>query len=115
MPGCYCVTSVDVDSWGARSDEAASTAPDHRELEDLFFQYRQHRFHWFFSYWLFRQPAPLDRQLRAIYLQWRPHSRRKVSSWGSALCDVRYLASLHQVTADYWRGRLACGDETAGE
>uniref|UniRef100_A0A3B3SWG2 F-box only protein n=1 Tax=Paramormyrops kingsleyae TaxID=1676925 RepID=A0A3B3SWG2_9TELE len=87
---------------------------DHRELEDLFYQYRRHRFHWFFSYWLFRQPAPLDRQLRTIYLQWRPHSRRKVSSWGSALCDVRYLASLHQVTADYWRGRLACGDEAAG-
>ncbi|XP_048841099.1 uncharacterized protein si:dkeyp-114g9.1 [Brienomyrus brachyistius] len=87
---------------------------DHRELEALFYQYRRHRFHWFFSYWLFRQPAPLDRQLRTIYLQWRPHSRRKVSLWGSALCDMRYLASLHQVTADYWRGRLARGDEAVG-
>ncbi|XP_055728772.1 uncharacterized protein si:dkeyp-114g9.1 isoform X1 [Salvelinus fontinalis] len=91
-----------------------STLPDHCELEAMFSQYSQCRFQWLFTYWLFRQPAPFDRQLRAIYLQWQEHSKRKVVSWGDTLCDIRYLASLHHITTDYWRGKLAQGDETVG-
>ncbi|CAB1342789.1 unnamed protein product [Coregonus sp. 'balchen'] len=87
---------------------------DHCELEAMFSQYSQCRFQWLFTYWLFRQPAPFDRQLRAIYLQWRKHNKRKVASWGGTLCDIRYLASLHHITTDYWRGKLARGDETVG-
>ncbi|KAG5846645.1 uncharacterized protein si:dkeyp-114g9.1 isoform X2 [Anguilla rostrata] len=87
---------------------------DHTELEALYHQYSQCRFQWLFTYWLFRQPAPFDRQLRWVYLQWRKHSKRKVASWGGTLCDVRYLATLHPVTSDYWRGKLARGDETVG-
>ncbi|KAJ8355902.1 hypothetical protein SKAU_G00186960 [Synaphobranchus kaupii] len=87
---------------------------DHTEMETLYWQYSQCRFQWLFTYWLFRQPAPFDRQLRCIYLQWRKHSKRKVASWGGTLCDVRYLATLHPVTNDYWRGKLARGDETVG-
>lgn len=68
--------------------------PDHRELETMFSHYPQCRFQWLFTYWLFRQPSSFDRQLRAIYLQWRKHSKRKVASWGGTLCEVRYLASL---------------------
>lgn len=92
-----------------------STLPDHCELEAMFSQYSQCRFQWLFTYWLFRQPAPFDRQLRAIYLQWQKHSKRKVVSWGGTLCDIRYLASLHHITSDYWRGKLAQGDETVGK
>ncbi|KAG5277036.1 hypothetical protein AALO_G00112780 [Alosa alosa] len=87
---------------------------DHSELESLYRQYVQCRFQWLFTYWLFRQPPPFNRQLRSIYLQWRQHSTRKVSTWGETLCDVRYLASLHSITSDYWRGKLAGGDETLG-
>ncbi|XP_046878188.1 uncharacterized protein si:dkeyp-114g9.1 [Hypomesus transpacificus] len=87
---------------------------DHTELETLFHQYTQCRFQWLFSYWLFRQPPPFDRQLRSVFLQWRRHNKTKVATWGGTLCDVRYLASLHPITADYWRGRLAHGDETLG-
>lgn len=89
--------------------------PDHTELVTMYHQYVQCRFQWLFSYWLFRQPAPFDRQLRAIFLQWRRHSKQKVANWGGTLCDVRYLASLHPITDDYWRGDLAGGDETVGE
>lgn len=81
----------------------------------MYCQYTQCRFQWLFTYWLFRQPAPLNRQLRAIYLQWRKHSKKKVSTWGETVCDVRYLASLHSITTDYWRGKLARGDENVGE
>ncbi|KAJ8275124.1 hypothetical protein COCON_G00097490 [Conger conger] len=87
---------------------------DHTELETLYRQYSQCRFQWLFTYWLFRQPAPFDRQLRCVYLQWRKHSKRKVASWGGTLCDVHYLATLHPVTRDYWRGKLAHGDEAVG-
>ncbi|XP_060771599.1 uncharacterized protein si:dkeyp-114g9.1 [Neoarius graeffei] len=87
---------------------------DHSELESMYRQYTQCRFQWLFTYWLFRQPAPLNRQLRSIYLQWRKHSKKKVSTWGETVCDVRYLASLHPITSDYWRGRLARGDENIG-
>lgn len=81
----------------------------------MYLQYTQCRFQWLFTYWLFRQPAPLNRQLRSIYLQWRKHSKKKVSTWGETVCDVRYLASLHPITSDYWRGKLARGDENIGE
>lgn len=81
----------------------------------MYRQYMQCRFQWLFTYWLFRQPPPLNRQLRAIYLQWRKHSKKKVSAWGETVCDVRYLASLHPITSDYWRGKLARGDESVGE
>ncbi|TSP57603.1 hypothetical protein Baya_10450 [Bagarius yarrelli] len=87
---------------------------DHSELESMYHQYTQCRFQWLFTYWLFRQPAPLNRQLRAIYLQWRKHCKTKVSTWGETVCDVRYLASLHPITSDYWRGKLARGDENIG-
>ncbi|XP_030628079.1 uncharacterized protein LOC115810293 [Chanos chanos] len=87
---------------------------DHTELESMYHQYVQCRFQWLFTYWLFRQPPPFNRQLRAIYLQWIKHNKRKVSTWGESLCDVRYLASLHRITSDYWRGRLAQGDESVG-
>uniref|UniRef100_A0A672Q963 Uncharacterized LOC107603058 n=1 Tax=Sinocyclocheilus grahami TaxID=75366 RepID=A0A672Q963_SINGR len=80
-------------------------------LESMYHQYVQCRFQWLFMYWLFRQPAPYNKQLRSIFLQWRKHSKRKVATWGETLCDVRYLASLHPITKDYWRGRLARGDE----
>ncbi|XP_012684879.2 uncharacterized protein si:dkeyp-114g9.1 [Clupea harengus] len=87
---------------------------DHTELQSMYRQYSQCRFQWLFTYWLFRQPPPFNRQLRSIYLQWRQHSKSKVASWGETLCDVHYLASLHRITSDYWRGRLARGDETVG-
>ncbi|KAJ8270721.1 hypothetical protein GJAV_G00118510 [Gymnothorax javanicus] len=87
---------------------------DHTELETLYHQYNQCRFQLVFTYWLFRQPAPFDRQLRCIFLQWRKHSKKKVASWGGTLCDVRYLATLHPVTSDYWRGKLARGNEAVG-
>ncbi|KAI5090802.1 hypothetical protein C0J45_19663 [Silurus meridionalis] len=87
---------------------------DHSELASMYRQYTQCRFQWLFTYWLFRQPTPLNRQLRAIYLQWRKHSKKKVSTWGETVCDVRYLASLHPITSDYWRGKLARGDENIG-
>ncbi|XP_036405154.1 uncharacterized protein si:dkeyp-114g9.1 [Megalops cyprinoides] len=87
---------------------------DHTELYAMYRQYMQCRFQWLFTYWLFQQPTPFDRQLRCIYLQWRRHSKRKVASWGGTLCDIRYLASLHRVTSDYWRGKLAKGDEAVG-
>ncbi|XP_072531460.1 uncharacterized protein [Salminus brasiliensis] len=87
---------------------------DHSELESMYHQYTQCRFQWLFTYWLFRQPAPFNRQLRAIFLQWRKHSKKKVATWGETLCDVRYLASLHPITRDYWRGHLAQGDENVG-
>uniref|UniRef100_A0A4W5NKV2 Uncharacterized protein n=1 Tax=Hucho hucho TaxID=62062 RepID=A0A4W5NKV2_9TELE len=64
---------------------------DHCELETMFSHYTQCRIQWLFTYWLFRQPSSFDRQLRAIYLQWRKHSKRKVASWGGTLCDVCYL------------------------
>ncbi|XP_062857557.1 uncharacterized protein si:dkeyp-114g9.1 [Trichomycterus rosablanca] len=87
---------------------------DHSELESMYHQYSQCRFQWLFTYWLFRQPAPFNRQIRSIFLQWRKHSKEKVATWGETLCDVRYLASLHPITSDYWRGRLARGDENIG-
>ncbi|KAJ8396230.1 hypothetical protein AAFF_G00020970 [Aldrovandia affinis] len=87
---------------------------DHTELETMYRQYSQCRFQWLFTYWLFRQPAPFNRQLRCIYLQWCKHSKRKVALWGETLCDVRYLALLHPITSDYWRGKVAQGDETVG-
>ncbi|XP_026857476.2 uncharacterized protein si:dkeyp-114g9.1 [Electrophorus electricus] len=87
---------------------------DHSELESMYHQYTQCRFQWLFTYWLFRQPPPFSRQLRAIYLQWRRYSKKKVTNWGETLCDVRYLASLHPITSDYWRGKLARGDENVG-
>ncbi|KAL0967402.1 hypothetical protein UPYG_G00251770 [Umbra pygmaea] len=87
---------------------------DHCELEAMFSQYTQYRFQWLFTYWLFRQPAPFDRQLKVIYLQWRKYSKRKVASWGGTSCDCRYLASLHRITTDYWLGNLARGDEAVG-
>ncbi|XP_059897803.1 uncharacterized protein si:dkeyp-114g9.1 [Gadus macrocephalus] len=87
---------------------------DHEDLEAMFHQYTGHRFQWHFSYWLFKQPPPFNRQLHAIFLQWRKHNKRKVSKWAAPKCDVEYLASLHPITADYWKGRLALGDETAG-
>ncbi|CAL8314746.1 unnamed protein product [Lota lota] len=87
---------------------------DHEDLETMFQKYTVHRFQWHFSYWLFKQPPPFNRQLRASFLQWRKHNKRKVSKWGAPLCDVEYLASLHPITADYWKGRLALGDETVG-
>lgn len=80
----------------------------------MYHQYVQCRFQWLFTYWLFRQPTPYNKQLRSIFLQWKKHSKRKVSTWGETLCDVRYLASLHPITKDYWRGRLARGDESLG-
>ncbi|KAJ3606431.1 hypothetical protein NHX12_025952 [Muraenolepis orangiensis] len=55
-----------------------------------------------------------DMRLRAVFLQWRRQNKRKVSRWGTAVCDLQYLASLHPITQDYWEGRLACGDETVG-
>ncbi|KAL4649126.1 hypothetical protein GN956_G7063 [Arapaima gigas] len=87
---------------------------DHSELELFFQEYRKNRFQWQFTYWLFYQPEPLDKQLRSIYLQWRPHCKRKVSYWGEPGCDVAYLASLHPITNDYWLGKLANGDENIG-
>ncbi|KAJ8009038.1 hypothetical protein DPEC_G00084690 [Dallia pectoralis] len=87
---------------------------DHCELEAMFSQYTQYRFQWLFTYWLFRQPAPFDRQLRAIFLQWQKPSKQKLGCWGAASCDVQYLASLHPITTDFWRGMLARGDETVG-
>ncbi|XP_051500913.1 uncharacterized protein LOC127409978 [Myxocyprinus asiaticus] len=87
---------------------------DHAELESMYHQYVQCRFQWLFTYWLFRQPAPYNRQLRSIFLHWKKHSKRKVATWGETLCDVWYLASLHPITKDYWRGRLARGDESVG-
>uniref|UniRef100_A0A673IX42 Uncharacterized LOC107743329 n=1 Tax=Sinocyclocheilus rhinocerous TaxID=307959 RepID=A0A673IX42_9TELE len=86
----------------------------HTELESMYHQYVQCRFQWLFTYWLFRQPAPYNKQLRSIFLQWKKHSKRKVATWGETLCDVRYLASLHPITKDYWRGRLARGEESLG-
>ncbi|KAG9283054.1 hypothetical protein AMEX_G1782 [Astyanax mexicanus] len=93
---------------------AQHQSSDHSELESMYHQYTQCRFQWLFTYWLFRQPSPLNRQLRSIFLQWRKHSKKKVATWGETLCDVRYLASLHPITSDYWRGRLAQGDENVG-
>ncbi|XP_051510322.1 uncharacterized protein si:dkeyp-114g9.1 [Myxocyprinus asiaticus] len=87
---------------------------DHAELESMYHQYIQCRFQWLFTYWLFHQPAPYNKLLRSIFLQWKKHSKRKVATWGETLCDVRYLASLHPITKDYWRGRLARGDESVG-
>uniref|UniRef100_A0A8C1VRM1 Si:dkeyp-114g9.1 n=1 Tax=Cyprinus carpio TaxID=7962 RepID=A0A8C1VRM1_CYPCA len=87
---------------------------EHTELESMYHQYVQCRFQWLFTYWLFRQPAPYNKQLRSIFLQWKKHSKRKVATWGETLCDVRYLASLHPITKDYWRGQLARGDESLG-
>uniref|UniRef100_A0A672Q3F6 Uncharacterized LOC107603058 n=1 Tax=Sinocyclocheilus grahami TaxID=75366 RepID=A0A672Q3F6_SINGR len=91
--------------------DKAHHSRQHTELESMYHQYVQCRFQWLFMYWLFRQPAPYNKQLRSIFLQWRKHSKRKVATWGETLCDVRYLASLHPITKDYWRGRLARGDE----
>ncbi len=88
---------------------------EHKQLESMYRQYVQCRFQWLFTYWLFRQPAPYDKQLRSIFLQWKKHRKRKVTTWGETLCDVRYLASLHPITKDYWRGRLARGDESIGK
>ncbi|XP_051954492.1 uncharacterized protein LOC127623958 [Xyrauchen texanus] len=87
---------------------------DHADLESMYHQYIQCRFQWLFTYWLFHQPAPYNKQLRSIFLQWKKHNKRKVATWGETLCDVRYLASLHPITKDYWRGRLARGDESVG-
>ncbi|TRY58201.1 hypothetical protein DNTS_017412 [Danionella cerebrum] len=87
---------------------------EHTELESMYHQYVQCRFQWLFTYWLFRQPSPFNKQLKSIFLQWKKHSKRKVSTWGETLCDVRYLASLHPVTKDYWQGRLARGDASLG-
>lgn len=88
---------------------------DHSDLESMYHQYVQCRFQWVFTYWLFRQPPPLNRQVKAIYLQWTKHSTKKVSTWGETVCDVRYLASLHHITSDYWKGKLARGDENIGK
>ncbi|XP_063078362.1 uncharacterized protein si:dkeyp-114g9.1 [Engraulis encrasicolus] len=87
---------------------------DHTELESMHRQYSQCRFQWLLTYWLFRQPTPLDRQLRSIFLQWRSYRKSKVAAWGHTLCDTHYLASLHSITSDFWRGKLARGDETVG-
>ncbi|KAK6489473.1 hypothetical protein HHUSO_G6272 [Huso huso] len=87
---------------------------DHGELEGMYRLYYQFRFQWQFSYWLFKQPKPVDRQLRTIYLQWKKYNKRKTSSWGTAFCDVKYLVSLHHITSDYWKGKLAKGDENIG-
>nr|XP_015214009.1 PREDICTED: uncharacterized protein LOC102698264 [Lepisosteus oculatus] len=84
---------------------------DHSELEELYREYRRFRFLWHLTYWLFKQPKPVDRDLRNTFLQWKRYKRRKVASWGKAQCDVDYLAHLHHVTRDYIEGQLAKGDE----
>lgn len=88
---------------------------DHEELETMFHEYAECRFQWHFRHWLFKQQPPFNHQLRAIFLQWCKHKRRKVAKWGTPTCDVEYLASLHPITEDYWQGRLADGEETVGE
>ncbi|KAM4772408.1 uncharacterized protein WCC33_004113 [Rhinophrynus dorsalis] len=86
----------------------------HEELERLYCQFNKHRFQWLFSYWLFGLSKSCARQLQRIFLWWKRFDKRKVSSWGSTECDIRYLASLHCVTDDYWNGKLANGDENMG-
>ncbi|MEE6476130.1 hypothetical protein FKM82_010985 [Ascaphus truei] len=86
----------------------------HEELEWLYCQYSQFKFQWLFSYWLFGLSKSCAKQLQKIYLWWKKFNKRKVSCWGTTNCDVRYLASLHYITDDYWNGKLADGDEHLG-
>ncbi|XP_043930204.1 uncharacterized protein LOC122804416 isoform X2 [Protopterus annectens] len=86
----------------------------HDELEWMYHQYCRFRFQWMFAYWLFGVSKPCSRNLRRIYLWWQTYSKKKTFCWGTAGCDVQYFASLHHVTEDYWRGKLAKGDETLG-
>ncbi|XP_018418995.1 PREDICTED: uncharacterized protein LOC108792666 [Nanorana parkeri] len=86
----------------------------HDDLEWLYCQYSRKRYQWLFSYWLFGLSKSCARQLRRIYLWWQRFDKKKVSQWGSMDCDVQYLASLHNVTNDFWNGKLADRDENIG-
>ncbi|XP_053568135.1 uncharacterized protein LOC128657752 [Bombina bombina] len=90
------------------------SSESHSELEWLYCQYQKFRFQWLFSYWLFGLSKSCARQLQRIYLWWKRHNKSKVPCWGARNCDVKYLASLHYITSDYWNGKLANGDENIG-
>lgn len=87
----------------------------HEDLEWLYCQYRINRFHWLFSYWLFGLSKSCAKQLRRIYLWWQRFDKKKVCHWGSTDSDVKYLATLHYITDDFWNGKLANGDENIGK
>ncbi|KAM9316656.1 uncharacterized protein PAF06_007714 [Gastrophryne carolinensis] len=86
----------------------------HDDLARLYRQYSSNRFQWLFSYWLFGLSKSCARQLQRIYLWWQKFDKKKVSRWGSSDCDVKYLASLHDITVDFWNGNLASRDENTG-
>ncbi|XP_075720389.1 uncharacterized protein LOC142761087 [Rhinoderma darwinii] len=86
----------------------------HEDLEWLYCQYKRNRFQWLFSYWLFGLSKSCAKQLQRIYLWWQRFDKNKVSRWGSTDSDVKYLASLHCITDDFWNGKLANGDENIG-
>ncbi|XP_069830298.1 uncharacterized protein [Dendropsophus ebraccatus] len=86
----------------------------HEDLEWLYCQYNANRFQWLFSYWLFGLSKSCAKQLQRIYLWWQRFDKKKVAHWGSADSDVKYLASLHYITEDFWNGNLANGDENMG-
>ncbi|XP_072266309.1 uncharacterized protein [Pyxicephalus adspersus] len=103
-----------VDIWGIPQDLLDEKHKGDDELEWLYNQYNKMRFQWLFSYWLFGLSRSGAKQLQRIYLWWQRFDKRKVWQWGSANCDVKYFASLHGVTNDFWNGKLANGDENIG-
>ncbi|XP_056419271.1 uncharacterized protein LOC130360727 isoform X2 [Hyla sarda] len=86
----------------------------HDDLEWLYCQYKTNCFQWLFSYWLFGLSKSCAKQLQRIYLWWQRYDGKKVSHWGSTDSNVKYLASLHNITEDFWNGKLANGDENIG-
>ncbi|KAM5165479.1 uncharacterized protein ACMZJ9_007916 [Mantella aurantiaca] len=86
----------------------------HDDLEQLYCQCRRGRFQWLFSYWLFGLSRSCAKQLQRIYLWWQTFDKKRVLQWGSTDCDVEYLASLHNVTNDFWNGKLANRNENIG-
>ncbi|XP_040286018.1 uncharacterized protein LOC120999211 [Bufo bufo] len=84
------------------------------DLERHYCEYSTNRFQWLFSYWLFGLSKSCGKQLQRIYLWWQRFDKRIVSRWGSTDSDVKYLASLHYITDDFWNGKLANGDEHLG-
>ncbi|XP_071997797.1 uncharacterized protein [Engystomops pustulosus] len=100
--------------WGITKGLLDEKHKGHEDLEWLYCQYSTNRFQWLFSYWLFGLSKSCAKQLQRIYLWWQRFDKKKVSCWGSMNCDVKYLASLHCITEDFWNGKLANGDENIG-
>ncbi|XP_068087462.1 uncharacterized protein [Hyperolius riggenbachi] len=84
------------------------------DLVRLYREYRKYRFEWIFSYWIFGLSKCCARQLQKIYLWWQRYDAKKTCRWGSSDCDVRYLATLHNITEDFWNGKLVPYDESIG-